>query len=141
MPVGVEKEVVPGRSPFAKLAPPLVEVANPISDAPPSKTRPTWNADENVLPEAKVSGSTSVLCWSYRVGLVGGLVNGSELSCCNVLAHAALCEPNMRTNAVLRAAVRKIRLTSPPLLATASVTKRASRRSYPSNHLRPIAWA
>jgi hypothetical protein len=74
MPWGVEKVVVPGKNPFVKLDPPLVDVAKPMSDAPPSKKRPTWKADTQVLPEAKVSGSTSVLCWLVV------LVNGSALS-------------------------------------------------------------
>jgi len=62
MPLGVENAVVPGRKPLLKLVPPLVEVANPMSDAPPPKKRPTWKADTKVLPEANVSGPTSVLC-------------------------------------------------------------------------------
>src|SRR5436305_1822845 len=43
--------------------PPSVEGANPMSVAPPSKKRPTWNAERTVEPFANVSGSTSVACW------------------------------------------------------------------------------
>src|SRR6266496_6374136 len=74
MPVGVEKGVVPGRKPLVKLFPPLVDVAKPMSEAPPLKKRPTWKADTIVEPKAKVSGSTSVLCWLVV------LVYGSLLS-------------------------------------------------------------
>jgi len=41
MPAGVEKGVVPGRKPLVKLFPPLVEVANPMSEEPPLKKRHT----------------------------------------------------------------------------------------------------
>jgi hypothetical protein len=53
---------MPGRNPRVQLAPPLVEVAKPMAEAPPSKKRPTWKALTRVLPKAKVSGSTSVRC-------------------------------------------------------------------------------
>src|SRR5258708_37666391 len=74
MPDGVAKGVVPGRKPLVKLLPPLVEVANPISEAPPLKKRPTWKVETRVEPKAKVSGSTSVRCWLVL------LVNGALLS-------------------------------------------------------------
>ena len=35
-------------------------------EAPPPETRPTWNAETIVDPKAKVSGSTSVLCWAWE---------------------------------------------------------------------------
>src|SRR5436309_4896392 len=72
-PGGVELTVVPGRKPAVKLFPPLVEVAKPMSEAPPLKKRPTWKAETKVEPEARVSGSTSVACWLVL------LVNGSLL--------------------------------------------------------------
>src|SRR6185437_6308165 len=34
-----------------------------MSEPPPSVKRPTWDATTMVLPKAKVSGSTAVLCW------------------------------------------------------------------------------
>ena len=52
----------PGSTPEVKLAPPLVDVANAVLDAPPSKKRPTWEVTTNVEPNANVSGSTAVAC-------------------------------------------------------------------------------
>src|SRR6202007_885706 len=64
----------PGRNPDVRqLAPPLVDIANPMSVAPPLKKRPTWNADTTVEPLENVSGSTSVACWLVV------LANGSLL--------------------------------------------------------------
>src|SRR5205823_11957625 len=51
-----------------------VDVAKPISEAPPPSMRPTWNAVTMIGPKANVSGSTSVACWLVE------LVYGSELS-------------------------------------------------------------
>ena len=45
-----------------------------MSDDPPPNTRPTWKAETIVEPNAKVSGSTSVLCWACAS------VNGSVLT-------------------------------------------------------------
>src|SRR5436305_13032237 len=45
-----------------------------MSEEPPPDTRPTWNAETIVEPNANVSGSTSVLCWAWAS------VNGSELT-------------------------------------------------------------
>ena len=54
----------PGRNPLVgQVAPPSVEVAKPMSEPPPSKNRPTWNAVTTVEPLENVSGSTSVACW------------------------------------------------------------------------------
>src|SRR5215468_5215224 len=55
---------MPGKKPLVQVAPPLVEVAQPMFDEPPPNTRPTWNVDTIVLPNWKVSGSTSVGCWA-----------------------------------------------------------------------------
>ena len=66
--------VIPVRKPLVNVLPPSVEVAKPISEAPPLKKRPTWKAETIVEPKAKVSGSTSVRCWLVE------LVNGSLLS-------------------------------------------------------------
>src|SRR6266849_6103965 len=45
-----------------------------MSEAPPPKILPTWNAATMVEPNAKLSGSTSVACWLVE------LVNVSVLS-------------------------------------------------------------
>src|SRR3989442_15654856 len=74
MPGGVAKTVLDGRKPLVNFLPPLVEVAKPMSEAPPLKKRPTWKAETMVEPEDRVSGSTSVLCWLVL------LINGSVLS-------------------------------------------------------------
>src|SRR5205814_3037613 len=49
--------VRPGRLPCVQVAPPSLDVANPVSEEPPPKTRPIWNAETIVLPLMKVSGS------------------------------------------------------------------------------------
>src|SRR5207247_2404789 len=72
---GPALNVRPGRKlDVSQLAPPLDERAQPMSEAPPLKKRPTWYVATTVEPEAKVSGSTSVACWLV------GLVNGSALT-------------------------------------------------------------
>src|SRR5260370_28183337 len=89
MPDGVAKGVVPGRKPLVKLLPPLVEVAKPMSEAPPLKKRPTWKAETIVEPKAKESSSTSVRCWLVL------LVNGSLLRWTTVtLAKAMILDEN-----------------------------------------------
>src|SRR5712691_8524344 len=91
---GVEKGVVPGRKSCLKLLPPVLEVANPMAEAPPLKKRPTWKAETKVEPEAKVSGSTSVACWLVL------LVNGSLLSWRRVpLAKARMVDESANTSA------------------------------------------
>src|SRR5216684_2328352 len=102
MPAGVEKGVVPGRKPFLKLLPPLLEVAKPMSEAPPLKKRPTWKAETKVEPEAKVSGSTSVACWLVL------LVNGSLLICKRVKAKAEMVDESANTRAKVTAARPRI---------------------------------
>ena len=70
----IEREA--GQEPGAsQVAPPSPDRTNPMSLAPPLKNRPTWKVPTTVLPNAKVSGSTSVACW------LDGFVNGSELTC------------------------------------------------------------
>src|SRR5207302_11468876 len=59
---GVEWKVVSGRKPLVNVLPPSFEVAKPMSEAPPLKKRPTWKAETIVVPNANVSGSTSVRC-------------------------------------------------------------------------------
>ncbi len=65
---------MPGSMPCCQVLPPSVEVTQPVSEAPPSVKRPTWEAPTMVLPTAKVSGSSSVACWLVV------LVNGSLLT-------------------------------------------------------------
>src|SRR5216684_7594802 len=97
-PGGDELTVVPGKKPFLKLFPPLLEVANPMSEAPPLKKRPTWKADTRVLPKARVSGSTSVACWLVL------LVKGSLLSWRRVtLAKAEIVVASANTRAKVTA--------------------------------------
>src|SRR5260370_26259910 len=83
MPGGVAAVGVPGRKPGVNLLPPLLEVANPISVAPPPKMRPTWKAETSVLPAERVSCSTSVACWP------GPTVNGSLLNWSRVVLARA----------------------------------------------------
>src|SRR2546423_343883 len=64
---------------------------------PPSKKRPTWNVDTRVLPDANVSGSTSVACW------LDALVYGSRLIGVSA-APAADAGSTVATNA--RTAIR-----------------------------------
>src|SRR5580692_4058874 len=66
--------VMPGREPLIHVEPASVEVAKPMSDAPPLEMRPTWNALTIVEPEAAALASTSVACW------LPGLVKVSVLS-------------------------------------------------------------
>lgn len=98
MPGGVKIVVVPGRKPFLKLFPPLVEVANPMSEEPPLKKRPTFQVETKVEPEAKVSGSTSVACWLVL------LVNGSLLIWTRVKAKAEMVDESANTRARVTAA-------------------------------------
>jgi hypothetical protein len=71
---GSALNVCPGRNVGAShVAPPSPERTAPMSVAPPSKNRPTWNVVTTVPWCAKVSGSTSVAC------MLVALVNGSAL--------------------------------------------------------------
>ena len=60
-PAGFVYSVIPRRNPCVQLAPPSWEVAQPMSEAPPFRKRPTWKVATIVEPKANVSGSTSVL--------------------------------------------------------------------------------
>src|SRR5258708_33329261 len=92
MPGGVAKTVLDGRKSLVKLLPPLVDVAKPMLEAPPLKKRPTWKAETKVLPEDKVSGSTSAACWLVA------LVKGSVLSRRRVtLAKAEIVDESANT--------------------------------------------
>src|SRR6478752_5317282 len=88
LPAAPELNVRPGRNPGApQVAPPFPERTKPISVDPPLKKRPTWNALTTVLPNAKVSGSSSVACWLEE------LVNGSALTGVNATFAPATPEP------------------------------------------------
>src|SRR5947207_2086435 len=95
-PGGVENGVVPGRNPWFQVAPPSVEVAQPLlEEPPPAKNRPVWNTDTMVRPKANVSGSTWVLCWLL------GFVYGSSLIWMGAAsAGAATTTPATRANTV-----------------------------------------
>ncbi len=80
-------DVMPGSEPCVQVTPLSVEVANPMSEAPPSKKRPCWNAETIVEPFENVSGSTSVACWLVL------LLNGSELIIVSVTFAAAGTAP------------------------------------------------
>src|SRR5258706_7983665 len=83
---------MPGRNRLVQDSPRLVEVAQPMFDEPPPKTRPTWNADTIVLPNWNVSGSTSVWCCACAS------VYGSLLTCVTgTLAYALVAVKNNTT--------------------------------------------
>src|SRR3954454_7848009 len=65
---------MPGRKLEDHVVPPSVERTTPMSVEPPLKKRPTCMAPTTVLPNANVSGSTSVACWLVE------FVNGSLLT-------------------------------------------------------------
>ena len=69
-----EESVTPGSKPVFHVAPASREVEKPIATAPPSKTRPVWNTETTVEPNANVSGSTCVACWP-----IGSLVGSLEI--------------------------------------------------------------
>src|SRR5437588_5708128 len=83
VPAGFVYRVMPGKNPCVQLAPPLRDVAHPMSDEPPLKNRPVWKVATIVDPKANVSGSTSVLCMLVM------FVNGSELILKRVTLAAA----------------------------------------------------
>src|SRR5271165_4365108 len=70
--------VRPGRKPFVQLVPPFVEVAKPMSEAPPLNLRPTWKAVTIVEPDANMPGSTSVACWLSELVKMSALNRVSE---------------------------------------------------------------
>src|SRR5258708_36673411 len=66
--LGSTWKVRPGRTPLVNCAPLLVDVANPMSDAPPLKNGPTWKVDTTAEPNEKVSGPTSDRGWLVGLG-------------------------------------------------------------------------
>src|SRR6266705_4237658 len=101
MPAGVAKTVLEGRNPDVQDLPPLVDVAKPMFEAPPSKNRPTWNAETIVDPEAKVSGSTSVLCWLVAF-VYGSVLNCRRLMLARTGVLATIPTSTARPNRVLK---------------------------------------
>jgi len=79
------KMVIPVSRPFCQVTPPSVEVAKPMSEAPPSKKRPIWKTATSVEPKAATAGSTSVACW------LDGFEKVSVLSLCS--SGGGLLEP------------------------------------------------
>jgi hypothetical protein len=53
---------MPGRFPVVQVVPLFSEVANAMSDAPPSKNRPVCTTETMVDPNENESGSTWVRC-------------------------------------------------------------------------------
>src|SRR5262245_5347113 len=98
-PAGIDALVVAGRKPWVQETPPLVLVAQPMSLAPPLKTRPVWNVATTVDPHANVSGSTSVAC--AATGALEG-ANGSELT--SVTPVCAACAGAAAENTTINAA-------------------------------------
>src|SRR3954453_11080529 len=96
--------VMPGNTPLVHVAPLSVEVANPASDAPPSKKRPNCAAATIVDPNENVSGSTIVLCWLVV------FVNGSTaIRCSAAFALATNGEARTRAPATERAHDSRLR--------------------------------
>jgi hypothetical protein len=91
-----EVAVRPGRTPLVYVWPPSLDVAKPMSVEPPSKNRPTWNADTTVEPFENVSGSSSVACWlvvlvkgSLLTRVSGTLAAAGDASTRNAVAESA----------------------------------------------------
>src|SRR6266852_6893575 len=120
--LGSTWKVRPGRTPLVKCAPLLVDVANPMSDDPPLKNRPTWKVDTTVEPNEKVSGSTSVR-W-----LLVGLVSGSELICVNAACVARAVHDRATTNPAAKApAGTSFFMAIPPIALASSLRDRHTR--------------
>jgi hypothetical protein len=82
----------------------LVEVAQPILEAPPSVKRPDWMAATMVEPNENVSGSTIVWCWLVL------LVYGSLLIwTMETAAKAKILEARVSTRASVPARIARTR--------------------------------
>src|SRR5438309_2895682 len=110
--------VVPGRNPLVHDPPPSVDVAQPISEEPPSKKRPLWKAATIVDPYAKVSGSTCASCWELVLVKVSVLICAGFVVACAVagaishaIASAAVTAPAFQG---VRRTLRPDRRASPP---------------------------
>src|SRR3954451_23439806 len=97
---------MPGSGPLVHVAPLSELVAKPMSDAPPSKKRPSCAAATIVEPNENVSGSTIVLCWLVV------LVNGSTAIGVSAACALAVADPHT---------------TSTPAAASANNPRRRSR--------------
>src|SRR5207302_224917 len=108
---------MPGRNPLVHVAPPLIEVAKPMSAPPPLKIRPTWNALTMVEPKAKVSGSTSVACWLVLLvkvsvlNLVSGISGGGVVCVLLPEPHAGAMASEIDT--AIRAGIRFLSARQP----------------------------
>src|SRR5262249_17988525 len=116
-PAGVLKTVRPGMKPCVHVLPPFFEVAQPMSDEPPLKNRPTCDTATIVEPRPNVSGSTWFLCWLV------GFVNGSELSCVTptfAATTAAMTSeiPADTASVSRRRGQERTRISSPLLMST-----------------------
>src|SRR2546430_1155371 len=72
-----------------------------MSDEPPLKKRPVWNAQTTVEPKPKVSGSSSVACW------LSVFVNGSVLTRVAADAGPAAISPSADTQ-IIRLVARRM---------------------------------
>src|SRR5689334_13028121 len=112
---------MPGRKPCVHVAPELVEVAQPMLEEPPPDTRPTWNADTIVDPNANVSGSTSVWCCACAS------VYGSVLTCVNATFPNAPVAPSSSTAAGTAATVTTARVQRARRDLTGPITRLLTR--------------
>src|SRR3954471_4538418 len=100
---------MPGRKPCVQLAPLLVDVAQPMLELPPweSGKRPTWKAETIVLPNVKVSGSTSVWCWLVLLVYGSVLTRVSGTFAAAGRAHHRSSPATPTADAASRPAVRR----------------------------------
>src|SRR2546430_12925150 len=85
-------------TPLVHDVPLFVDVAKPMSDAPPSKKRPNCAAETIVEPNEYESGSTIVLCWLVE------FVNGSvAILTTGIVALAATLSTSATAGTVPRA--------------------------------------
>src|SRR5438874_10708689 len=110
---------MPGRNPLVHVAPPLIEVAKPMSAPPPLKIRPTWNALTIVEPKAKVSGSTSVACWLVLLvkvsvlNLLSGISGGGVVCVCVLLPEPHAGRMASEIDTAIRAGIRFLSARQP----------------------------
>src|SRR5882672_580200 len=101
---------MPGSRPLVQAPPLLVEVAKPMSQEPPSKTRPTWKVATIVEPLEKVSGSTSVWWYVVLEAVQVAAVKGSLLIWVRLtLAKARVGKARVNARARTRAVAARVR--------------------------------
>src|SRR5256885_3708246 len=96
-------------TPLVHDVPLFVDVAQPMSDAPPSKKRPNCAAETSVEPNEYESGSTIVLCW--LVELVKGSV---AILTTGIVAAAATLSTSAAVAAKPRARAARRTCIAPP---------------------------